>query len=206
MGLYEEHCLPLVVNLACSTAMVGRLRAEVVPLAEGRVLEVGMGGGLNLPHYDPDKVSCVCGVEPSEAMRKKAARVIGKAGIPVELVEANAEEITFEDDSFDTAVLTFTLCTIPDWRAALLQIRRVLKPGGRLIFCEHGLAPDQGVQRWQHRINPYWRAVAGGCNLDRPIADMIEQAGLGIETLTARYVPGAPKLAAFVYSGTARKR
>ena len=206
MNLYENYCLPCLLNLACGTRAIGRIRAEVVPQATGRVLEVGMGGGLNLSFYDGGKVESICGIEPSEGMRKKADKLVRGMEIPVEMIGVPAEEIPLEDGSVDTVLLTFTLCSIADWSAALHQMRRVLKPDGRLIFCEHGLAPDEGLRRWQERINPYWRRLAGGCNLDRPIPRMLEESGFRLQGVQADYLRGLPWFASYLYRGTACKR
>lgn len=203
MSFYERHVLPHVIHLCCGMKAIGRQRAKVVPAATGRVLEVGMGSGLNLPYYDADRVELVWGLEPSEGMRRKAQRRVDAAGVPVEWIDLPGEEIPLEDASADTVVLTYTLCTIVDWTAALAQMRRVLKPSGTLLFCEHGQAPDEKVRRWQQRINPAWKRIAGGCHLDRPIPDLIRGAGFAIDTLESGYIPG-PKFATFNYWGRAQ--
>lgn len=203
MGFYERHVLPRMIDLACGTEPVSKQRAKVVPLATGRVLEVGMGSGLNLAHYDAERVEFVWGLEPSEGMRERARRNLAHSPVEVEWLDLPGEEIPLEDDSADTVLLTFTLCTIPDFEAALAQMRRVLKPGGRLLFCEHGEAPDESVQRWQERINPLWRKLAGGCNLNRRIPACLEDAGFAIQELKTMYVPGTPRIAAFNYWGVA---
>lgn len=203
MSWYDDHCLPWVVERACSAEILNRLRGEVVPLARGRVLEVGLGAGHNLPWYDPGRVEIVYGVEPSEAMRGKAARRIEEARVPVELLPCSAEEIPLPDRSIDSVVVTFTLCTIADWRAALREMRRLLVPGGKVFFCEHGLAPHRRISRWQNGITPYWKRISGGCHLNRPIAGMLVQGGFTLESLEEGYVEGAPKVAGYVYRGVA---
>lgn len=203
MGFYERHVLPRMIDLACGTEPVAMQRAKVVPLATGRVLEVGMGSGLNLAHYDAERVEFVWGLEPSEGMRKRARRNLAHSPVEVEWLDLPGEEIPLEDASADTVLLTFTLCTIPDFEVALAQMRRVLKPGGRLLFCEHGEAPDESVQRWQQRLNPLWRKLAGGCNLNRRIPACLEDAGFAIQELDSMYLPGTPKIAAFNYWGVA---
>jgi ubiquinone/menaquinone biosynthesis C-methylase UbiE len=202
MSFYEDHCLPHLINLACNIKPVRKQREKVVPLAEGRVLEVGMGPGLNIPFYDPDRVELVWGLEPAEAMRKKAAPLLAQAPFDVEWLGLPGEEIPLDDNSADTVLLTYTLCTIPDWLTALEQMRRVLKPSGKLVFCEHGLAPDAGVRKWQQRLNPLWNRFAGGCHLNRPIPDYLRQGGFAIQTMESMYIPG-PKIAAFNYWGVA---
>jgi ubiquinone/menaquinone biosynthesis C-methylase UbiE len=203
MGFYDRYVLPHLIGLACGTQPIRKQREKVVPLAEGRVLEVGMGSGLNLPYYDSDRVSLIWGLEPSEGMRRRAQKNLARAAVDVEWLDLPGEEIPLEDDSADSVLLTFTLCTIPDFAAALAQMRRVLKPGGKLIFCEHGAAPDASVRQWQDRINPLWKQVAGGCNLNRPIPSCIEQAGFAIQKLETMYLPGTPKVSAFNYWGFA---
>ena len=185
MGFYEDRVLPHMINLACGGRPIERQRLKVVPMAEGRVLEVGMGPGLNIPFYDAERVEMVWGLEPSEGMRRKAQENLAKAPFPVEWLGLPGEQIPLDDKSADTVLLTYTLCTIPDFEAALAQMRRVLKPGGKLIFCEHGRAPDSDVkvQRWQDRINPLWKRIAGGCNVNRPVAPMIEGAGFVVRQI-----------------------
>jgi ubiquinone/menaquinone biosynthesis C-methylase UbiE len=206
MGFYENHVLPHFIDFACGTGPILKQRQKVVPMAEGRILEIGMGSGLNIPFYDPHKTEKVWGLEPSEGMRRKAQKNLAKAPFEVEWLGLPGEEIPLEDASADTVLLTFTLCTIPDYRAALMQMRRVLKPGGRLIFCEHGAAPDEAVRRWQDRINPLWRKMAGGCNLNRPIPESLEEAGFEIRALETMYLPGSPRIAGFNYWGYAVHR
>ena len=202
MSWYEKHCLPHLLNLACGTKPIRKQREKVVPLAKGRVLEIGMGSGLNIPYYNADQVEFVWGLEPSPEMRRKAQPNLAEAPFDVRWLEFPGEDIPLDDDSADTVLLTYTLCTIPDWQTALHEMRRVLKPGGKLVFCEHGAAPDAGVARWQARINPLWRRVAGGCNLNRPIPRYLAEGGFKIKSLETMYVPG-PKIASFNYWGSA---
>lgn len=203
MGFYERTVLPFLIDKACSAPPVLKQREKVVPQARGRVLEVGMGSGINLSFYDPAKVERVFGLEPSEGMRRKAAKNLAASPVEVTWLDLPGEAIPLEDASVDTVLLTFTLCTIPDFRAALAQMRRVLRPGGTLLFCEHGEAPDEGVRRWQARINPIWKRIAGGCNLNRPIPACLENAGFKIGQLDTMYLPNTPKIAAFNYWGHA---
>jgi ubiquinone/menaquinone biosynthesis C-methylase UbiE len=204
MGWYHDHVLPHVVNVACGMKEVARQREKIVPLAEGRVLEVGMGPGLNLPFYDRSKVETVWGLEPSDGMRRKAASRLADTDLDVQWIDLPGEEIPLDDDSVDTVLLTYTLCSIDGWQAALGQMRRVLKPNGRLLFCEHGQAPDESVRTWQRRVDPFWTRVAGGCHLDRPIPEMITGAGFSIDTIDQGYIPG-PKIAAYEFWGTASR-
>ncbi len=204
MGFYENRVLPFIIDKACGAPPILKQREKIVPLAQGRVLEVGMGSGINLQFYDPSKVEFVFGLEPSQGMRRKAQKNLAASPVEVRWLDLPGEEVPLEDNSVDTVVLTFTLCTIPDFRTALAQMRRVLKPGGTLYFCEHGEAPDEAVRRWQARINPIWKKLAGGCNLNRPIPTSLEDAGFSIDKLETMYLPGSPKFAAFNYWGSAR--
>lgn len=203
MSFYENHCLPHLINCACGLKAFRKQRQLVVPQARGRVLEVGFGSGLNLPFYDTDKVEFVWGLEPSAGMRRRARGNVRKSPLEVRWLDLPSEEIPLEDDSVDTVLLTYTLCTIPDWRSALGEMRRVLKPAGELIFSEHGRAPDAGVRKWQDRLNPYWRRAFGGCNLNRPIPALIENSGFDIQSQDSAYILSL-KLAGFNYWGTAR--
>lgn len=204
MKLYEDYLLPHVINLACSSKPVLRQRDKVVPHAEGRVLEVGFGSGLNLPFYNAKNVEFIWGLEPAEGMRRKAQKNISASTIDIKWLDLPSEEIPLDSNSVDTILLTYTLCTIPDWMTALEQMKRVLKPGGKLLFCEHGEAPDESIKRWQQRINPYWKKIAGGCNLNRPIPICLEQSGFSIKTMDTQYLPSTPKIAGFNYWGYAQ--
>ncbi|GAA5316251.1 MAG: methyltransferase domain-containing protein [Candidatus Pelagadaptatus aseana] len=204
MSLYERYILPHVINCACGTKPVMKQRQKVVPLAEGNVLEIGMGSGLNIPFYNPQKVTKVWGLEPSEGMRQRAADRVSQSPIDIEWLDLPGEKIPLDDHCVDTIVLTFTLCTIPDWHAALTQMRRVLKPGGKLLFSEHGQAPDQNILKWQNRLNGTWKTIAGGCNLNRAIPDLLQHAGFEIETMEKMYLPSTPKIAGYCYWGTAK--
>lgn len=203
MGVYDTYVLPHLIELACGGGDIARQREKVIPHATGRVLEVGMGPGLNLPYYDRSKVELVWGLEPSEGMRRKAAPALEASDLDVRWLDLPGEEIPLDDHSVDTVVLTYTLCTIADWERALGQMRRVLKPGGQLLFSEHGEAPDEGVRTWQHRIDPVWTRLAGGCHITRPIPRMIESAGFEFVRLESAYIPG-PKIASYHSWGAAR--
>ena len=179
-----------------------RRREALVPLARGRVLEIGIGSGLNLPYYDAAKVTRLWGLEPSPKMTRMAEKAARSVGFDVEFIGLPGEEIPLEDDSVDTVLMTYTLCTIPDTEPALRQMARVLKPGGELIFCEHGAAPDPGVRRWQDRINPIWKRLGGGCHLNRAIPNLIKQGGFKINEIQTMYLPGW-RPASFNYWGSA---
>jgi ubiquinone/menaquinone biosynthesis C-methylase UbiE len=181
-----------------------RQREKLVPLASGRVLEVGMGSGLNLSFYDARRVTKVWGLEPSPEMSKMASAAVEAVAFDVEFVSAGAEQIPLDSESFDTVLMTFALCTIPDAERALREIARVLKRGGQLLFCEHGAAPDAGVRRWQNRIDPLWRRLAGGCHLNRDIPGLIRRGGFEITRMDTMYIPGW-RPASFNYWGAAAK-
>jgi ubiquinone/menaquinone biosynthesis C-methylase UbiE len=205
MGFYADRVLPHVIHWACGTNGVSEQRRRVVPLATGRVLEVGMGSGLNLPFYDRERVELVWGLEPSAGMRRKARPAIEASGIDVRLLDLPGEEIPLDDDSVDTVVLTYTLCSIADWYTALAQMRRVLKQDGTVVFCEHGLAPDESVRRWQRRLDPVWTVAAGGCHLNRPILEGLEQSGFEMQRVDTEY-QGVPKSASYMYWGVCTPR
>ena len=202
MGLYARYVLPRLVHLACSAEPNMRQRQKVVPQASGRVLEVGVGSGLNLSFYDPTRVTKVWALEPSPELRRMAKAAAAAASVDVEVIGLPAEEIPLEDASVDTVLITYTLCTIPDPVRALRQMARVLAPGGRLIFCEHGAADDPQVRWWQDRLTPVWRRLGGGCHLNRQIPVLIEAAGFRIEVLDTMYLPGW-RPATFNYWGSA---
>ena len=202
MSLYEEYCLPHFINCVCGMKAIDRLRAKVVPQARGKVLEIGMGSGLNLKHYDHDKVDMIWGLEPSEGMRREAQKNIKVSELDIEWLALPSEKIPLQDNSADTVVLTYTLCTIPDWQSALNEMRRVLKPEGQLLFSEHGEAPDETVRKWQIKVNPYWGKIAGGCHLNRRIPELIVSGGFAIQQLDQGYIKG-PKIAAYQYYGYA---
>ena len=203
MKFYDQHVLPHLIDFACGMGAVMKTRAQIVPQAEGRVLEIGIGSGLNLSFYDPAKVSVIVGVDPSAAMQKLARQRAAQISIPVEMVALELGQIQAADASFDSIVCTFTLCTIPDAATALLEMRRVLKPGGKLLFSEHGLAPDLPVVRWQHRLTPLWKPFSGGCHLNRDIPALIRAGGFSIGQLETSYLKG-PRPMTWVYRGWAQ--
>ncbi len=202
MGFYSKYILPKVVHFTCGMKPAMHQRRKVVPLAEGLVLEIGIGSGLNFPYYDASRVKKVVGLEPSPEMTRMAEKATVAVPFDVEFIGLPGEEIPLDNDSVDTVLMTYTLCSIPDAHAALRQMVRVLKPGGTLIFCEHGAAPDPDVRRWQDRLNPIWSRVGGGCQLNRAIPSLIEAGGFAIADLQAQYIPGW-RPASFNYWGTA---
>jgi SAM-dependent methyltransferase len=201
MSFYERRVLPWLIELCMRNKEARRYRERVIPQATGRVLEVGIGSGLNLPFYGPG-VRHLFALEPSPQLRSMAGRRAKGARFTVEFLDRSAEEIPLERASVETVVTTWTLCTIPDAVRALEEMKRVLKPGGVLLFIEHGLASEPGVQAWQHRLNPLWNRIGGGCNLDRKIDALIAGSGFRLAELHTEYINGLKPLS-FTYSGRA---
>ena len=205
MGVYDRYLLPRLIDRACGMKLIRQQRALLVPGAQGRVLEVGAGSGLNFPFYDRERVEALWALEPSGELRRMASAAATSADLPVTFLNASAEAIPLDSSSIDTVVMTYTLCTIPDAMRALSEMKRVLKPGGRLLISEHGRAPDPSVRRWQDGITPLWRRVAGGCHLNRDVPALLRNAGFKLETMEAGYL-SRPKAFAFNYRGSARLR
>ncbi|MEQ8396157.1 class I SAM-dependent methyltransferase [Thalassobaculum sp.] len=203
MGLYSKWILPRLLHTAMSQRNLLPYRQRLTAMAEGRVLEIGIGSGLNLPFYT-DKVERVIGVEPSRELLAMARKAADTAAYPVELLPASAEAIALDDCSVDTVVTAWTLCTVPHAEAALREMRRVLTPNGKLLFVEHGSAPDPGVREWQDRLTPLWKCIAGGCHLNRNPQEQLRSAGFSIDQLATGYIPG-PRPFTFMYEGQARK-
>jgi len=201
VGFYEKYLLPKLLNAAMKSPGMSYLRKKQIPLASGKVLEIGIGSGLNIPLYQKDVQ--VTGVDPSEELQTYARALAADADIDVEFIAKGAEDIPVADDTFDSAVVTWSLCTIPEPMRALSEIRRVLKPEGRLLFVEHGEAPEPEVLKWQKRIDPIWSVIAGGCHLNRKPDQMIVDAGFRFDEIERRYIEG-PKIATFNYRGIAR--
>lgn len=203
MGIYDKYLLPKLVHLTCGQNPSMRQREKVVPLAKGRVLEIGIGSGLNIPFYDAQNVEHLWGLDPSAEMWAIAQKNAADHHLEAEFLQSGAEVIPLDNNSADTVLMTYTMCTIGEIDSALDEIRRVLKPGGKLIFCEHGAAPDKNIERWQNRINPIWKRLAGGCNLNRHIPILLEGSGFKSTDMQTMYLPGW-KPATFNYWGTAR--
>ena len=202
MSFYQDRILPHLVHLSMRQRTLVPYRTRAISRAEGRVLEIGIGSGLNLPYYSA-RAERVIGLDPSPKLLAMTRNAAQRAAVPVELIETTAESIALYNRSIDTVVTTWTMCSIPDVQRALGEMRRVLKPGGRLVFIEHGRSPDPGVRRWQDRLTPVWRRFSGGCHLNRPISELIESAGFRIETIETGYMRG-PKPMTFMYEGSAR--
>ena len=190
MNIYDEKVLPYLVNLICSSKPASKQRKKVVPYAEGEVLEIGVGSGLNFPFYDAQKITKIWALEPSEAMQILAKKAPRDPRLNIEFITLPSEQLPFEDNSIDTIVITFVLCTIPDVQLALQMMYRVLKPHGKLLFAEHGRAPDKQTQFLQNLVNPLWRRVAGGCNLNRHISNLLKEAGFILQKDERMYIPG----------------
>ena len=201
---YDRRILPFLLDFACSMKAVGEQRQKVVPRAAGTVLEIGIGSGLNMAHYDKAKVTKIIGLDPSLQMQARAKKRVADAGLDVELIGLSAEKIPLNDESVDTVLVTYTLCTIPEPVYAIKEMNRVLKPEGKLIFCEHGRAPDEKVRRWQDRLTPYWKKLCGGCHLNRDIPALLNEGGFLSNDLTSMYLEG-PRPMTFNYWGEASK-
>jgi SAM-dependent methyltransferase len=203
-SFYDRRILPALLTCACSSPPMMKQRAKVVPHARGKVLELGIGMGLNLRFYDPDQVESVAGVDPAAELRARAEAAPRDPRLNLSVRDGTAEALPFDDASFHTVVCTFTLCSVHTPRAALDEARRVLAPGGTFLFCEHGLSPDADVAKWQRRVEPVWKRLAGGCHLTRPIAAAVAAAGFEIERVESMYVPGTPRIAGWNEWGAAR--
>lgn len=203
MGFYERTILPPLLKCACSAPPIAKQRAKIVPHARGRVLELGVGMGLNLAFYDPSEVESVTGVDPAPELRAIALAAPRPEGLDVDVESGTAEDLPFGDGVFDDVVCTYTLCSVADPARALSEARRVLKPGGRLLFCEHGLSPEDGVAKWQRRIDPLWSRLFGGCHITRPVAETITAAGFDLDRHETMYLPKTPKIAGWNEWGVA---
>ena len=203
MGFYNKYILPKIINAGCGTKPIRKQREKVLPLCKGIVLEVGCGSGLNFSFYEENNIDKLYALEPDKEMLRQAESVVKEVNFPITFLETGAEKIPLEDDSIDTALLTYTLCTIPDPLAALLEIRRVLKKGGKLVFCEHGMAPENNVKKMQNFINSFWPIFVGGCNLNRDIPSLIKDAGFLVDNLETMYLPKTPKWFGYNYWGSA---
>ena len=203
MGIYEKYILPRFLNCACSSKPITYQRKKVTPLAEGKILEVGIGSGLNLPFYNKSKIIELWGIDPSKELNIMAKNVAKKEELNVNFITSSAEEIPLPNNYFDTVLITYTMCTIPEVIKANNEIRRVLKNDGKLIFCEHGLSPDQNIKKWQNRINKFWSKIAGGCNINRNIPELIKKSGFRVVEIEEMYIPKIPKIAGYNYWGYA---
>ena len=202
---YDERVVPRLIRCACSSPAIMKLREQVVPLASGAVFEIGCGGGINQRFYDSAKVTSFAGMDPSAKGLEFAREAAAKRGWSAEFRQGFGEQIPFAAGSFDCVVCTFTLCSVDDQAQTVRALHRILKPGGRLLYAEHGRAPDAGVAKWQDRIEPLWKRDAGGCHLTRPIGSAIATGGFDVAALGARYAPKTPRFAGWMEWGAARK-
>ncbi|MDC0880245.1 methyltransferase domain-containing protein [Hellea sp.] len=202
MGLYKEIMLPWCLDKACGTKAITKQREKIIPLASGIVLEIGIGSGLNIPHYDVNKVIKVLGLEPDENMWTKSIKRRKNYNFSIERIGLSGEEIPLKNNSVDNIVVTYSLCTIPNPIKALIEMKRVLRPGGKIFFSEHGKAPDIRVQKLQNFIDPFWSKIAGGCHSGRDIPFLFKQAGLKFEFIKEMYIPG-PRVLSYNYWGAA---
>jgi ubiquinone/menaquinone biosynthesis C-methylase UbiE len=206
LGFYDKYILPKFLTCACGTKPINYQRDKIVPLADGIVLDIGIGSGLNIPFYNKSNIDHLYGLDPSEELLKIAKPLAKKNELEIEFLQCGAESIPLSDQSIDTVLITYTMCTIPDIKLSNSEIMRVLKPEGKLLFCEHGLAPDKNIVKWQRRINPIWNKIAGGCNLNRDIPKLITSSGFKILNMEEMYLPSTPKFAGYNYWGVAKKQ
>ena len=202
-SLYEKYALPKLLDCCCSTKAVYYERYKIVPLAKGKVLEIGIGSGLNMPYYTGSSVEKIIGLDPSEELNEIALKKAKDTKLNIDFILNGAEEISLPNNSIDTVLVTYTLCTIPQVSEALNEMKRVLKDDGMFLFCEHGIAPDKNIVNWQNRINPLWGKLFGGCNINRDIPKIIQQSGLKINKLEQMYLPSTPKIVGYNYWGMA---
>lgn len=204
IGWWDRHVVPRLICCACAQGQVMKLRSKIVPFAQGRVCEIGCGGGINFGFYDADRVTSLSGIDPSPELLNASHEAAHPLPFATDLREGVGEALPFDAAAFDTVVTTFTLCSVADPTAVLREIRRVLKPGGTALFIEHGGAPDPSVAQWQRRIEPVWKRIAGGCHLTRPISASYAAAGFAVERDGAHYMPDTPRFAGWVEYGAAR--
>jgi ubiquinone/menaquinone biosynthesis C-methylase UbiE len=205
LSFYNKYILPKVLNCTCASKPINYQRDKIVPIAEGVVLDVGIGSGLNIPFYNKTKIKQLYGLDPSKELLDIAKSVAKEKKLEIEFLECGAESIPLPDKSIDNVLITYTMCTIPDVAISNSEIMRILKDDGKLLFCEHGLAPDKNIAKWQKRINPLWSKIAGGCNLNKDIPNLISSSGFKILNMEEMYLPGTPKFAGYNYWGVAKK-
>ena len=203
--MYNKYILPRILNYTCGQKPFTKQREKIVPLAQGKVLEVGIGSGLNMSYLNPNKVDSFTGIDPSEDLLAMAESQVSDSISEINLIASTAEEMQFENNSFDSVLMTYTLCTVQNASVVLNQIKRVLKQDGQLIFCEHGLAPEFNIITWQNRINQFWPLISGGCNLNKDIPKLFEAEGFTVISMDEMYLPKTPKLLGYNYWGTAKK-
>ena len=201
--LYERHVLPKVLDACCSTKPVNYQRNKIVPHAKGKILEIGIGSGINIPFYNKANVEKIYGLDPSEELNNIAQKKAINNNLEIDFLLNGAEEIPLPSNSMDTILITYTLCTIQDLESSLKEIRRVMKDDAVMLFCEHGIAPDANVIKWQNRVNPLWGKLFGGCNINRNIPEIIQSSGFTLNSLDQMYLPSTPKIVGYNYWGKA---
>ena len=201
--LYERHVLPKVLDACCSTKPVNYQRNKIVPHAKGKILEIGIGSGINIPFYNKANVEKIYGLDPSEELNNIAQKKAVNNNVEIDFLLNGAEEIHLPSNSMDTILITYTLCTIQDLESSLKEIKRVMKDDGVMLFCEHGIAPDAKVIKWQNRVNPLWGKLFGGCNINRNIPEIIQSSGFKLNALDQMYLPSTPKIVGYNYWGKA---
>ena len=201
--MYDKYILPYLLNFTCGQKPFIKQREKIVPMAKGRVLEIGIGSGLNLPYLDASRIDSLVGIDPSEELIGIAEQRINDSMPKIEFIVSKAEQMSFNDNTFDTVLMTYTMCTVDNASRVLDEIKRVLKSDGQLLFCEHGVAPEEKVVVWQNRINRFWPHISGGCNINKDIPNLIKKAGLNILSMDEMYLPRTPKILGYNYWGTA---
>ena len=201
--LYERHVLPKVLDACCSTKPINYQRNKIVPYAKGKILEIGIGSGINIPFYDKANVEKIYGLDPSEELNNIAQKKAINYNLKIDFLLNGAEEIPLPSNSMDTILITYTLCTIQDLESSLKEIRRVMKDDAVMLFCEHGIAPDANIIKWQNRVNPLWGKLFGGCNINRNIPEIIQSSGFTLNSLDQMYLPSTPKIVGYNYWGKA---
>ena len=200
---YEKFLLPKLLDTCCSTKPIQYQRKKIVPQAKGAVLEIGVGSGLNIPFYEKKDIHKVYGLDPSEELCEIARKTAENNQLKIDFLINSAEEVELPSNSIDTVLITYTLCTIPNPFDSLKEIKRVMKSDARILFCEHGIAPDKNIVKWQNRINPFWGKLFGGCNINRDIPDILLRSGFKIKNLNQMYLPSTPKIVGYNYWGNA---
>ena len=201
---YEKYVLPKIINCACGTKPILIQRQKIVPSASGVILEIGVGSGVNIPYYSNSNVKKLIGLDLQQDNWDQAYKIAKKSDISIDLLQGDGEELPIPNNSIDTVLITYTMCTIPNVQRSLAEIKRVLKREGKLLFCEHGLAPDKNVQKWQNKLNPIWKKCLGGCNLNRNIPELVLKSGFLFESINEMYIPSTPKFIGYNYWGTAK--
>ena len=201
---YEKYVLPKIINCACGTKPILIQRQKIVPSASGVILEIGVGSGVNIPYYSNSNVKKLIGLDLQQDNWDQAYKIAKKSNISIDLLQGDGEELPIPNNSIDTVLITYTMCTIPNVQRSLAEIKRVLHREGKLLFCEHGLAPDKNVQKWQNKLNPIWKKCLGGCNLNRNIPELVLKSGFSFESINEMYIPSTPKFIGYNYWGTAK--